>query len=116
MLYKFKSSEASDVLMLGPHGNRLLEIIGKTPGPTGIILPEQMPAAIAALRAAIADENQAAANASASEDDEEKDEGRNEKEEGTPRRDPTSLRQRAAPLLDMLSRSHAAGVQIVWGV
>ena len=53
MLYKFKSKASGDLIMLEANGRRVLEIIGKDAGPTGIILPEQMPAAIAALEAAI---------------------------------------------------------------
>ena len=49
MLYKFKSREAGNVIMLEANGREILEIIGKHPEPKGIILPEQMPAAIAAL-------------------------------------------------------------------
>jgi ABC-type branched-subunit amino acid transport system substrate-binding protein len=37
MLYKFKSRSAPDLIMLEPHGRQILQIIGKTPGPTGII-------------------------------------------------------------------------------
>ena len=48
-IYRFKSRETGDVIMLEPHGKRLLEIIGKDPGPQGIVLPQQMPAAIQAL-------------------------------------------------------------------
>ena len=120
MLYKFKSAEASDVLMLEPHGRRLVEIIGKTPGPTGIILPEQMPAALAALRAAIdfeVQQTKKAASAAADpandqnpaqEEDENDNAGKGVNQPG--------LRQRAAPLITMLERSHKAGVQVVWGV
>ena len=53
MLYRFKSKNMGDVIMLEPNGRQVLEIIGKTPSPRGIILPEQMPAAIEALEAAI---------------------------------------------------------------
>ena len=54
MLYKFKSRSAPDLIMLEPHGRQILQIIGKTPGPTGIITAAQIPAAMAALRAAVA--------------------------------------------------------------
>ena len=64
MLYKFKSKAAGDLIMLEPNGRRVLEVIGKDPGPKGIILPEQMPAAVAALEEAIRKEEseQQAAN------------------------------------------------------
>lgn len=56
MLYKFKSKDTGDLIMLEVNGRRVLEIIGKNAGPKGIILPEQMPAAIKALQDAMAQE------------------------------------------------------------
>ena len=107
MLYKFKSKAAGDLIMLEPNGRRVLEIIGKDPAPKGIILPEQMPGAIAALEAAVAkeeaDQKALADEASA-------------KGETPPRFDNVSLRQRAVPFLDMLRRCEKAGAEIVWGV
>lgn len=102
MLYKFKSRAAPDLIMLEPHGRQILEIIGKTPGPSGIITAAQIPAAVAALEAAVvADEALAAAQEA--EDD------------GTERPDAVHLRQRAAPFLDMLRRSVAEERDVVWG-
>jgi len=107
MLFKFKSKAAGDLIMLEPNGRRVLEIIGKDPGPKGIILPQEMPGAIAALEAAIAneeaDQQALAAEAQA-------------KGETPPRFDAVSLRQRAVPFLDMLRRCQGAGEEIVWGV
>ena len=107
MLYKFKSKAAGDLIMLEPNGRRVLEIIGKGAEPKGIILPEQMPAAIAALEAAVA-RDEAEHKASAGEA---KDKG-----ETPPRTEGVSLRQRAVPFLDMLRRCEKAGHEIVWGV
>jgi len=93
--------------MLEPNGRRVLEIIGKDPGPKGIIEPAQMPAALAALEAAITreeSEQQAAI-------DEAKAKG-----EVPPKSPEVSLRQRAVPFVDMLKRASAAGKEIVWGV
>ena len=97
MLYKFKSKNAGDVIMLEPNGRRILEVIGKDPGATGIILSEQMPAAIAALEAAITLEESA----------DEKDD--------LPKGDAPGLRQRAMPFIDMLKRNKKAGSDVVWG-
>jgi hypothetical protein len=108
MLYKFKSKAAGDLIMLEPNGRRVLEIIGKDAGPKGIILPEDMAAATAALEAAIARE-EAEQKAAI---DEAKAKG-----EVPPRFDGgVSLRQRAVPFLDMLRRCSAAKAEIVWGV
>jgi cyclopropane-fatty-acyl-phospholipid synthase len=107
MLYKFKSKAAGDLIMLEPNGRRVLEIIGKDPGPKGIIQPAEMPPAIQALEAAIAREEadqQAAV-------DEAKAKG-----QVPPRFEAVSLRQRAVPFIDMLKRCSAAGKEIVWGV
>jgi hypothetical protein len=53
MIYKFKSEAADDVTMLQLNGDQMLTIIGKELLPQGIITAEQIPAAIAALQAAI---------------------------------------------------------------
>ncbi len=107
MLYTFKSPAAANLIMLQPNGARMLQIIGKETGPTGIVLPDQMPAAIAALEAAIVREEAELQDAMAA-----------AKAAGTPlaqARD-VSLRQRARPFIDMLKRCHAAKETIVWGV
>lgn len=107
MLYKFKSKTTGDVIMLQPNGQRVLEIIGKDgQGDKGIILPAEMPGAIAALEAAIAqegaDRNPAAGDAQG---------------DDTPHgAQAVSLRQRALPFIDMLRRCEKAGTEIVWGV
>ncbi len=105
MLYTFKSPAAGNLIMLEPNGKRVLEIIGKDPGPKGIILPEQMPAAIAALESAMHREEPSPATAAGSA----ATDVRNESEA-------VSLRQRAVPFVDMLKRCHAEGKEIVWGV
>ena len=106
-IYRFKSRETGDVIMLEPHGKRLLEIIGKDPGPQGIVLPQQMPAAIQALRDAVVQE--------------EADQKRQREEaqangEPPPEFETVSLRMRSAPLIEMMQRCEQAGVEIVWGV
>ena len=99
MLYKFKSKTTGDLIMLEPNGRRVLEIIGKEAGPKGIILPEQMPAAIAALEAAVALE-----------------EAKDRETPDSPAHDGPGLRQRALPFVDMLQRNHKLGHEVVWGV
>jgi hypothetical protein len=96
MLYKFKSKAGGDVIMTGPHGDRLLRLLGREPAAQGILLPQDLPRAIAALEAAVAAEEQLA-------DD-----------EAQPQR--IGLRQRAWPLLEMMKRARAQDKEIVWGV
>lgn len=107
MLYKFKSKAAGDVIMLEPNGRRVLQIIGKDPGPTGIIEPHQMPGAIDALEAAILQEE--AEHKAAIEE-------ALARGEEPPRFEAVSLRQRAVPFIDMLRRCAKAEKEIVWGV
>ncbi len=107
MLYKFKSKAAGDVILLQANGDQILQIIGKEPAAKGIILPEHMPAAIAALEQAVTRGLPAQADTG---------NGAPQEPEDTPASEQVSLRQRAAPFIDMLRRCHAADKEIVWGV
>lgn len=107
MLYKFRSKAGSDVIMMGPNGDEVLRLIGKGPAPKGIIEPEAMPAAIAAIEHAVAADEAARAQQEA----EAQAEGKTlEPREGV------TLRQRAWPLIEMMRRAQPAGHDIVWGV
>lgn len=99
MLYKFKSKDHGDVIMLEANGRQVLEIIGKNAGPKGIILPDEMPAAIKALEAAIALEESA-------------DDSPDHVVPG----DGLDLHKRSISFIEMLRYSHAVGDHVVWGV
>jgi len=109
-MYKFKSRVTGDLIMLEPNGRQLLKIIGKEDGAAsgkGILLPEHMPAALAALEAALVqDEAQRIQQALEAQ----------ERGEAPPRQEGISLRQRVVPFIDMLKRCHQADEEIVWGV
>lgn len=111
MLYKFKSKATGDLIMLEPNARQMLAIIGKdTHGAAagkGILQVADMPAAQAALEAAVAQNELERKSAI---------EAAEEKGEAAPRFEAVSLRQRAVPLLDMIRRCHKAGHDIVWGV
>ena len=99
MIYKFKSQATGDVIMLGPQGDQMLRLLGREPADKGIFEVADMPAAVAALQAAIA-----AAEAPPEDAD-----------------DPSAhtavgLRQRLWPMVEMLRRAHDAGAVVVWGV
>jgi len=96
MIYKFKSKVAGDVIMLPGNGDQLLRAIGREPAAKGIIEPADMPAAIAALQAAVSADEQPA--------------------ESEDKPAPVGLRQRFWPMVEMLRRSQAAGEPVVWGV
>jgi hypothetical protein len=108
MLFRFKSRNAGDVIMLEASGKRVLEIIGKDPGPQGIVLPDQIPKAIADLQAAVEQEEADFARA------------KSEFETGQTREPPDTeavrLRHRAQPFVDLLRRSQESGDPVVWGV
>lgn len=106
-LYRFKSRETGDLVMLGQHGKQVLDIVGKDPGGPGVILPQQMPAAIQALRDAAAAEEV--------ERRRQTDEAQ-AKGEVAPTFDPVTLRMRSAPFIEMMQRCEKAGVEVVWGV
>jgi len=106
-LYRFKSRETGDLVMTSEHGKRLLEILGKDPSGPGIVLPEQMPAAIDAIRQAIeaeeAEQKRLTEEAAA-------------RGEPPPDFDAVSLRMRSVPFIEMLQRCQGAGVEVVWGL
>jgi hypothetical protein len=107
MIYKFKSKAAGDVIMMGPAGDKVLRLIGKTPTPQGIIEVAAMPAAIAALEQAVAADE--AARAQAEQD--------GAAAGATPAAgDGVTLRQRAWPLVEMMKRSIGENADVVWGV
>ena len=129
MLYKFKSRSTADLILLEPQGRRLLQIIGKEPGKTGIVTVAQIPSAIEALESAVlAEERQAAAQqeaaaaaarqAQAQEGGDNDNDNDNESEDNADgqRSEFVSLRQRAAPFIDMLRKSVAEKADVVWGV
>ncbi len=99
MIYKFKSPATGDVIMLGPQGDQLLQLLGRLPAAKGIIEPADMPAAMAALQAAVDAEDKTAEE---------------QPQEGKPRT--VALRQRVWPMLEMLKRAHAADEPVTWGV
>lgn len=103
MIYEFKSRRTGTVTMTQSVAERLLEIMGKTPGPTGIITVEQIPDAVEAMRRAVSHEPPPPP----------------ESDDPQERSDPNiyvSLGQRTWPLIDMLEEAHAKGVDVTWGV
>ncbi len=105
MIYKFKSPATGDVIMMGPHGDELLHALGRSPSPKGVIDVADMPAAISALEAAVAEDEARAANAPE----------RPEQDDGS-RRAPVGLKQRFWPMVEMLRRAQGAGEPVVWGI
>ena len=110
MLYKFKSKVTGDLIMLEPNGRQILQLIGKGDAASlvkGILLPPEMPPAIATLERAVAEDDAALQQRL----QEAKAAG-----EKPARSETVSLRQRAVPFIDMLKRCHQADKEVVWGV
>lgn len=105
-LYRFKSRETGDLVMLGPDGKRILEVLGKDPSGPGIIQPADMAAAVQALRDAARAED---------EDRQRQIEEAHAKGEVPPDFG-IALRVRSTPFIEMLERCRAADVEVVWGV
>ena len=114
MLYKFKSRSTADLILLEPHGRRLLQIIGKEAGPTGIVTVAQIPAALAALEAAVLDDDRRLA-ARAKEKKMLSHAQEDDVDDADTQGDSVSLHQRAAPFIEMLRRSAEGGHDVVWG-
>lgn len=111
MLITFKSNAAGDVIMFGASAEELLRIIGKDPkAPKGIVTLEQIPDAVAQLRAAIAEDKLRQANRDPDHEERDAEQGK------TGMTAPVNLAQRAWPLLEMLEYSQKEGVPVVWGV
>jgi hypothetical protein len=109
MLFKFKSAAASDLIMLEADGRKLLKIMLGDDPVQGIVLAADIPARMAALEAAVAQDEalrQQRAEQAASE----------QNEEEAVVLDTVRLSQRAAPMLKLLARSLAEQSDVVWGV
>ncbi len=107
MLYKFKSKATGDLIMLAEHGDHVLQLIGKEKVSPGIIPASDIPAALAALQQAIAQEEIALKEAQAQ-----------AQQEGVSlsRGVPITLKQRVFPFMEMLQRAQAKQADVVWGV
>ena len=115
MLYKFKSKATADLIMLEPNGKQILRIIGKEPVPKGILEVLEIPRAIEALRQAVQQEEDTRAQMDAQNLSGSVDTKDTKGAVTSGQERPVSLRQRAAPFIDMLQRAHKANKDVVWG-
>ena len=110
MIVIFQSQAVGDVIMFGDVAYRMMEVMGKEAGPKGIVTVEQLPDAIARLRAALAADKAQHAELAA------KDMPELEKAPDGNERPRVSLTQRAIPLIELLELSLKKQVPVVWGV
>lgn len=115
MIVTFQSPASGDVIMFGDVAQRMMKLMGKDVTDKGIVTVEQLPDAIARLRAAI---------------DEDKQQRAGMHEEDLPQTEPVgsgggkgsssrpfvTLTQRAVPLLELLEWSLKKKKPVVWGV
>lgn len=104
MLLTFKSPTGADLVMFEDSAKEILALLGKNPGDgRGIILVEQLPSAIATLRAEL----------SADKASQPKPGNKTDELDAEPQ---VSLSQRAIPFIEMLERALKDNETITWGV
>lgn len=108
MLYRFNSAISGEIVMLTPHAEEIFAAIGRPLGRRGVITPDQMPAAIAALEEAIALSRTRIADPQTTEEEEEEGSALVET--------PVPFRVRAQPFLKMLRQNLAARENVTWGI
>ena len=101
MLVTF-DSDAGGFTMFGDIAIKLLKLMGHSGTVPSAILPEDIPAALERLKAALNVEGASPAPGPGVRDDSEKKEP------------PVSLRQRAYPLVDLLARAAQRGSAVTW--
>jgi hypothetical protein len=109
-LVVFRSRAAGEIFMFAETAHRIFQILGRQDAERGVITAEQVPAALAALEAAV-EEEKAQLKAAEAAGEEAEREGR----DGTGHRAVT-LAQRTFPLIEMLRAARKKGVEVTWGI
>jgi hypothetical protein len=103
MLIPFRSKAASEFYMMDHHVQVLFALMGKTYAAQGVIQANEVSMRLAKLQAALADECKTVQPEESPDNVD------------VPMIELVGLKQRAWPMLDMLSRSEKKNVDIVWG-
>lgn len=104
MLVTFRS-KVGDITMFGEVAAALLKLMGQSGGVPGAVLADDVPAALAALRSALATHGTAPATPA-------KARSPAEDRDAEP---PIALSTRAKPLVDLLDSAARARVDVTWG-
>ena len=116
MIVTFQSRASGDVIMFGDVAHAMMKIMGKEVTAQGIVTVEQLPDAIARLRAAMA-ADKAVHEQQWQRDDEAAEQGRDQAgSQAEAGQGSISLTQRAVPLLELLDYSLTKRGPVVWGV
>src|SRR3954463_13223990 len=105
MLITFQSSASPDVVMLRDLAQYLLGLIGKRLNERGVIMHDELPAAINRLESAITEDASAEVALEAL-----------HRSPGNRREPSNGLSQRAWPFRDMLREARKRGADIIWGL
>ena len=110
-LVVFRSKAAGEIFMFAETTRRILEIIGRSDTPRGVITADQVPDALNRLVAAVEQEKALAREAAAAAEQEDR-----RGAEGPTGAPPITLGQRAFPLIEMLRAAQKRKVDVTWGV
>ena len=114
MIVIFQSPASGDVIMFGDVAKRMMKLMGKEPTDKGIVTVEQLPDAIARIKAAIEEDKQQRAGRSSEDLPQTEPDGSGGR--GQSSRPFVTLTQRAVPLLELLEWSLKKQKPVVWGV
>lgn len=116
MLVKFRSSTSGEVIMFAKDASRLFAIVGKEGTARGVFTHEQLPDAMARLRAAVDEDKMAARHEIEPLADKDIDEEAEDDEEGAEKKIAATigLSQRAHPLLLLMERTDKEAGFILW--
>lgn len=115
MAYTFQSRATADLIMLAAPAEQILQLLDKSLGEPGIITVEQIPAAIAALEQAVAEDEQRR-QAIQQELESISDEQSAQAAAASAELGAVSLHQRVVPFVEMLRRSAQEGKPVTWSV
>jgi hypothetical protein len=104
MIYKFTSPAAADVIMQRFSAEKILSIIGKNSGETGVITAGEMEVAVARLESEIKMQERGVLLSPGQTSDR------------LENYDAVRLRESSAPFIDLLKKSQQADVNVVWGL
>lgn len=113
MIYEFQTAAGGKITYTDLVGAQLLQVIGKKPGPRGMITVEEMPAALAAIDAAIARERERQAQDSDPLEPHASNDADDDERETMP---VVTLAQRAFPFVDLLKFALREKENVTWGI
>lgn len=112
----FRSKAAGEVYMFRETAEEIFKVIGKPLGIRGVITPEEIPAALNALKARIAKEKELLKELRDKEDKMFREGKDLDKEKKPAMEQPVYFTQRAYPFMEILELSLKDNTPVTWGV